>query len=431
MKGTAFLFFQRRRRMVSYRAVKYVILGLLAWTLAWALVNQIWHRNESQLVSSVGRLYPLVIWNSDFRVSPIRDLKQLLIPQFGVKIIDKSMSSSCSLVTTCQTDLKVLSRENSESLEPSTVEQFYDHYKNDAELNTVNVFLCIHPVSLCELYARFNRSLIVIATTRYEFGRRDSPERWIELNENLKRWSQDSRNTIAANNRYDAEYIRYFTGLEAIVLPSYCDYTRARYQPVAKKKFLIGKMHGGEVFQTFFKSSLRESIQRANASIEFAEIREIYPDGYQYTQLAEHPAMIYVPYQVSLMSVFEQYRMGLPLFFPSIQLLVHWQIKYRVVDEINWNNSPRNQTPINGTLMSTRPDPNKQFDKQSLEYWLNFADFYQFPHIQYFDSFDVLVQKLIKTDFVAVSKRMHVYSSQVKERLMKNWDDILRRASVK
>ena len=41
---------------------------------------------------------------------------------------------------------------------------------------------------------------------------------------------------MAANNKYDAEYIRYFAGVDALYIPSYCGYaSKAQYSPVKGK----------------------------------------------------------------------------------------------------------------------------------------------------------------------------------------------------
>jgi hypothetical protein len=37
------------------------------------------------------------------------------------------------------------------------------------------------------------------------------------------------------------------------------------------------------------------------------------------------------------MSVFEYYRMSIPMFVPSVALLSEWQLKYRVMDERTWS----------------------------------------------------------------------------------------------
>ena len=46
--------------------------------------------------------------------------------------------------------------------------------------------------------------------SRYEIGRHE-PERWLEWNENLRRIAASPTNIIAANNYYDAEYLKYVT----------------------------------------------------------------------------------------------------------------------------------------------------------------------------------------------------------------------------
>jgi hypothetical protein len=67
--------------------------------------------------------------------------------------------------------------------------------------------------------------------------------------------------------------------------------------------------------------------------LRLAGIRELYPRHYEYAALARHPAAVLLPYQVSVMSFFEYYRMGLPMFVPSPQLLAEWHMKYRVLNE--------------------------------------------------------------------------------------------------
>ena len=71
-------------------------------------------------------------------------------------------------------------------------------------------------------------------TTRYEVGRH-TPERWNEWNSNLRRIASHPKNVVAANNLYDAAYIKHFTGIDALVLPSFCGYANAEsggYNPV-------------------------------------------------------------------------------------------------------------------------------------------------------------------------------------------------------
>jgi hypothetical protein len=55
-------------------------------------------------------------------------------------------------------------------------QRFYEVYKNDSEMNRVNIFMCFHPVSMCELFMPFNRK-----------------EDWQILNKNLQNIASNPR----------------------------------------------------------------------------------------------------------------------------------------------------------------------------------------------------------------------------------------------
>ena len=65
-------------------------------------------------------------------------------------------------------------------------------------------------------------------------------------------------------------------------------------------------------------------------------LRRIF-QTYKYSDLTAHRGIVHVPYQVSVMSLFEQYRINIPLFFPSIELLADWQLNYTVMNERTWD----------------------------------------------------------------------------------------------
>ncbi len=125
-------------------------------------------------------------------------------------IIDKSLSGHCTLKKTCATDLKVLNKANGINLGkcPNQLRRdFFSAYVNDPQMVKVDAFLCHHACGLCEAFMAFNKSLVVIASTRFEIGRHD-PERWRLWNQNLRAIAAHPRNVVAANNLYDAEYIK-------------------------------------------------------------------------------------------------------------------------------------------------------------------------------------------------------------------------------
>ena len=270
---------------------------------------------------------PLVIWSNDYHISPINDLKNLLKP-LGVRFIDKSLSGHCHVTNTCEGkhSLKVINRDNAMHLDPSLIPKFYAAYKNDAELQSVDAFVCFHPAAMCELFMQFNKSLIVIASTRYELGRFGA-NRWTTWNNNLKRIAEVATNVVGGNNRYDVEYIKYFTGIQPQLLPSFCGYLPYRYTP-SRSGFLLAPVHHGG-FERIFLSEYKTACENVSCTGKLLRLRDIYAH-YKYTDLTAHPGIIYIPYQVSVMSMFEQYRMNIPMFFPSLELLTTWQHTHMV-----------------------------------------------------------------------------------------------------
>ena len=290
---------------------------------------------KGKLVTEDERIFkssPLVIWSNDFHIGPIQDLKHLLKP-LGVKFIDKSLSGHCHLTNTCAKGLKVINSGNGINLNPGLIPKYYQAYTGDPEMQSVDAFVCFHPTSMCELFMPFNKSIIVIASTRYEMGRHD-PNRWKSWNENLIKISKDPKNIVAGNNEYDAKYIEYFTGIKAKVLPSFCGYIPESYNP-SRPEFLLAPVHHGQ-FQGIFLNLFEKSKKAKSSKVDLVPLRTKYKH-YKYSDLTAHKGMVYVPYQVSVMSLFEQYRMNIPLFFPAVDLLTDWQFEYHVMNERTWS----------------------------------------------------------------------------------------------
>lgn len=110
----------------------------------------------------------LTLWSSDFHISPIADVKHLL-KDYRVNVIDKSLSGHCHLTDTCERDLRVITKLNGIHLRPCANmlrKEFYDSYRLDPVMSTVDGFICTHAASMCELFMPFKKPMIVIASTR-------------------------------------------------------------------------------------------------------------------------------------------------------------------------------------------------------------------------------------------------------------------------
>ena len=266
---------------------------------------------------------------------------------------------------------------------------FYELYKNDSEFNRIDVFMCSHPAANCELFEKFEKPMVVFLTTRLEFGRDDKQvgwraremakwNSWGELDSREQDWisfimkyHKSGRLAFTANNKYDAEYGYYYTGIRPIYIPSWCgnsdqsfglqtdwtgcisnikkitnsngeiSYISELYKPIYDKILIVPYKQGlwashatnvdeahmlyAELKHAYHNFSLKypnEPIPMLNHSNH--EMKNHLPE-----KLALYKALVYVPYQTSVMSFFEIYRQNIPIFTPSAGLLIRWELEVK------------------------------------------------------------------------------------------------------
>jgi hypothetical protein len=203
--------------------------------------------------------------------------------------------------------------------------------------------------------------------------------------------------------------ILYYTGVRATLVPSLCNYTGARY---SWRAYDPGRLRSIPVlgFRPLrglstsklddFLAPLLRLTSGALHGLSFKGYRALLGD-YTYEQLARYPAILYVPYQVSVMSFYEQYSMGIPILAPTARLLAEWHMQYRMVSELTWSlvfgsASRKGVIPRHPSVLEADEpfDPNDEDNEAAVRHWLGFADFYTFPHIILFDSWEDLASIL-------------------------------------
>lgn len=518
------------------------------------------------------------MWSTDFHISPIADIKAILkneivskkreeLKNFNddpynvynernfsldVRIHDNSLSGHCHLTQTCasKTSLQYLNKLNGLGLGkcPSKLRSdFYLYYSQstiETTFRSVDAFLCQHAASLCELYMPFNRTMIIIVSTRYELGRGEDEnmyghldlqsdtlfkeryetagfdedlhvqqinehyrKRWSDWNTNLQRINgglvgnyldcpdDDDRslitkikmssfprcmrgshvrhNVIAANNLYDKFYMEYFTGIRDVaLLPSTAQHiegirwnytklhnTLSSDSSTLQLPFLLGparRVHSSVegLLQAAVLQIVNNTPHHERSPI-LVQISDIYPDRFEYIDLAQHPGVVLVPYQVSIMSFYEYYRMGLPIFAPTARLLTQWHMKYRLLSERSWAMTrlrpqhrsmlpPFTRTYKCGARCNEKAererhaalkaifqhDPNNEFSEQAVHAWVQLADFYTWPHVVLFDSPEELAELLsprasLATELQDISDSMLTFMRQVDASTKRAWSYII------
>jgi hypothetical protein len=300
------------------------------------------------------------------------------------------------------------------------VRSTFEFYKNDPDIAATDAFVCMFPNSYCELWLPLNRSIIWLAAHRYSLARCPR-EQWDRLTQHMQITAAHPNrgHVVAAMSVYDAEYINYFTGLKPLVVTStslwYAGHGATTYTK-ARNEILIGPL------QVNSFPRLSEINSAGGGRYNFVPVKALYAH-FQSQDIANHRAVVMFPYAVMSYGITEVYAMGIPMFVPTIPFL-------RALD---MTHDRRNRDdPYCGRdagvppkhPSSAHPFSPEDDDEASFTYWLQFADLYQWPHIQTFDSLPDLIAKLDKSDFDVIHTKMMEENERREARVSAQWKQI-------
>jgi hypothetical protein len=287
-------------------------------------------------------------------------------------------------------------------------------------------------------------------TVNIELGRENTMlfRRWVQ---NLRLIMERPSNVITANNLYDLEYTRTLTGVIPEYLPTVALYAKTtRFTAPSNRVILISKNHHAP---SNFWADLSSNLQ--GIDFEFKKIHEYY-QNYEYSDLQKHPGILMIPYTKSVMSFFEYYALGIPIFVPDAALLTRWEKEFRVMKErVYWQGTPlrdqeklsvlfpngrfsekKEKTPIKEICDFPKgfkfprdqwpvPPPNDISDVAAMEFWISKSDYYTWPHVQTFSSWDDLKAKLnapdIENTLSRIRSDMRVYHESVVDFVKEKW----------
>jgi hypothetical protein len=370
------------------------------------------------------RKHGITIWAMDRHISPPEDLKDV-VKYLGLNItfIDRSLSGHCHIPKTCAPDgFPWKGRYYSDcTCRLRERREYFEKFKNYPEMQTVDVVYLTFEIASLEYYLPLNKYFILAPATRYHFGRYEVAG-WNHLNWNIELLAKDPKNFFSGNNDYDSEFMRYYTGVKTETLTALCAYPKVeRVAAPTRKEILVGPSHLRIPKEEWSK------IMTVKGGLKYpvGALRDLYPH-FQYSDITQHPAVIVIPYQISTMSIFEYYRMNMPMFFPSKSLLTQWHKSFNLVREISWfttwndhNTLKASPIPRHSCASDLKYDPTKlNPDGEDFQHWLDYADFYRFPHLIIFDSWEDLGKKINTVDLNAISAKMKAENVKIKAKLM-------------
>ena len=441
-----------RRFKGSVERAKISGIGKTVQELSKAYLDKLYqnsnHKTSTCLFNDADKGATLTFGNSDLHTGPRSDLSSLL-SHLGQKIVLMGFKGN----ETNYPEIYKLKSVNIYDRSSPTLSRYLDHthrltslgiarnvefYSDDKVVKEIDAFVCTFPASMCQMWKPLNKSIIFLPAHRYNLGRCIAKE-WRQLNEDIKQLHQDpsGRHTIAAMSRYDAEYLRYYTGIKPLLLTSFSGYyTDTNWYNPTRNEFLIFCVREGA---KYFISNVVSFL-----SPEFSAVRvyDLYTT-YTLQNLASHRAVIMLPYSVMSYRLTELYALSIPLFIPSPKFyLNHFDPesqKFGIGHDRTSTSEPyctvqRNlesvMRPSLKSNFSSHPySPNVDFDEdvEAEMYWLQMADFYDWPHVQLYDSLQHLKSLLPITDYQNIHRKMKAEVEIRGLELNRKWCDVIQR----
>jgi hypothetical protein len=310
-------------------------------------------------------------FNLDCHISVIADIKNIF-ENLGHQVDTWSLSEHRWVFNLAECKSPIINYNNWKNLDEKMVDNFYEFHKE--ELDKYDAFICTHHIFFLKLFERFRKPIIVVASTRYEYPC-FSDEKLIWLEDSLK---NNNNLILIANNQFDQKYCEYFLKKEWQWIPSLCDYTKFKYNPSKKESIIFSKF-------------------AIKANKNFLHQSEL--GRYTWQDLYSYKKIIHFPYNVSTMSIFEQYQANVPLSFPSLDLSL-------------------NLIEQGFPLFSEIVFPNQNLNRQAKFFinkeWLSYSDFYNGTIISdLFESFEDQKIKLVNS-----SNKTIIYNA---------WESILKK----
>ncbi|HSX13421.1 MAG TPA: hypothetical protein VLE96_03265 [Chlamydiales bacterium] len=351
----------------------------------------------------------LRFFNLDCHISVIADVKQIL-ESFGHEVVDWSISGHTWVFDRNRNSVEVVNHTTWADMDQDMCNRFYARYGKF--LSQFDAFIVTHTPSFSLLYQKLNKPILIVNSTRYEHPFLAYPNKLEWLNNYLKDGVARNKIFVVSNNKADQAYLKHYTGIESEWIPNLCAYTNAKYTGNTE----------GFIFHTQndFMLPILTDLWGKTPLIQNANL----PERYRWPKLYDFKGIVHFPYQVSIMSLFEQYTANVPLFFPSKDFMRALRGMYsgRILSAISYY-----------YLYSVAPpnvpgDLNHTYDPQVLNFWLDSADFYDeenMPYIQYFDSYDHLKTLLETVDCQAISKKMAEHNVKRREMIFKKWEKVI------
>ncbi len=329
----------------------------------------------------------LRLFNLDLHVSVIEDFKAICKTLYGdnLEITNWSISGHNFIFDKPDREVVGVNQDTWMTLDEQKIKEFHEAY--DEELSKYDGFVVTHTPVFVMLFEKYNKPILVINSCRYDqpFCFKPNPHMNTKFHECLHRLHLSGRLRIVSNNYSDELYLLKGAKLQSTVIPSLCLYVNIKHEPSA---------------MTFMCYGDRKFFPEHPLLVERPET------GYTWVELYKTRGFVHIPYEMSTMSIFEQYWSGAPLFFPSQEFYTKCMIENKI------------------KFISTYSNADEDIPETVVNQWLFTADFYKLPYIYYYDSEEDLLQKIMSFEDIYREKRIEYIQHQTKC-ILERWTGVL------
>jgi hypothetical protein len=365
-------------------------------------------------------------FNIDLHISVIADIRHIL-ESMGHQVTSWTLSDHAWVMGETKSPVDVINDKNWRAIDASMCEAFYERYRD--ELNGYDAFLVTHTPCFAMLYERWQKPIIVVASTRYEQPFAGDSRRWSAFNEFLLAAKESGQLVPLSNNRYDGEYAKCFTGFDWPTITSLCEYYDSPTR-LQNPEFVVWGLYDGlsGIPGTIDRRQLAP--QRSFSARLVSRLLRRGAPKYSWADIAKYSGIVHVPYNASLMSMFEHYWGNFPIFVPSFEYMKDLYArphKNGVLSQLSFN-SVYGLPPGSAIKPLHGPDPNAFEDVDGMMEWVKLADFYDqanMAHLVYFDSSDDLLEKMHGVDLPSISHSMNEHNKLRRQLAYAQWNDVV------
>lgn len=350
------------------------------------------------------------VFNLDLHIAVISDLRTQL-DRRALDLVDWTVSGHHWALQRPRDPVAIVNERTWNSFGPRMAKRFRRVY--GSYLRSFRGFAATYPPCFALLYETLEKPTLAIAATRYEWPFTHFREHWDWLDERLRAGVEDGWLTLVANNRADAGYLEHYTGLTPRYIPSGCSYTGLTYTGRRRTAVISGTT---DEFAGAIADKLRYDAVPLRAGLG---ARHAWADLY------DHRAIVFIPYNISVMALFEQYTACVPTYVPTRSFLTRLreQNPRDVLGTLSF-------CQITGRAPARRPsglDLNDTDDSRVIDWYLERADFYDsewMPRIRQFESWEHLDELLASDDPETTSAQMVAERTNRLSRIDSLWDQL-------